>query len=102
MTENINLKEIERKAWKSCYQDGIWDIFLGLILLNFGIAPLMEEITGTTYLISYIILLVLGYIIFYGGKKYITVPRIGNVKFSPKRKLKRIKCFKCIKSDPTG
>lgn len=91
MTKEINLKEMEKKAWKSCFQDGLWDIFLGLIIVGFGIAPLIEEITGITYLISLIILLSLGYIIFYSGKKYITVPRIGNVKFGPKRKLKKIK-----------
>ena len=91
MNEKINLKEMEKKAWKSCFQDGLWDIFLGLILLGFGISPFIEEITGVTYLISYIILLSLGYIIFYGGKKYITIPRIGNVKFGPKRKSKKIK-----------
>ena len=91
MTKEINLKEMEKKAWKSCFQDGLWDILLGLIILGFGIAPLIEEITGITYLISYILLLSLGYIIFYFGKKYITVPRIGNVKFGSKRKLKKIK-----------
>lgn len=91
MNENINLKEMEKKAWKSCFQDGLWDIFLGFILLSFGIAPFIEEITGVTFLISYIILLVVGYIIFYGGKKYITIPRIGNVKFGPKRKSKKNK-----------
>lgn len=91
MNETINLKEMEKKAWKSCFQDGLWDIFLGFILLSFGIAPFIEEITGVTFLISYIILLVVGYIIFYGGKKYITIPRIGNVKFGPKRKSKKNK-----------
>jgi uncharacterized membrane-anchored protein len=91
MTEKIDLKKIEKKAWKSCFQDGLWDIFLGLILLSFGLSPFIEELIGTTYLISYIILLSIGYIIFYGGKKYITVPRIGNVKFGPKRKIKKIK-----------
>ena len=91
MTKKINLKEMEKKAWKSCFQDGLWDIFLGLILIGFGIAPFIEEITGVTYLISYIILLFLGYILFYSGKKYITIPRIGNVKFGPKRKSKKIK-----------
>ncbi|KYK33512.1 MAG: hypothetical protein AYK22_09015 [Thermoplasmatales archaeon SG8-52-3] len=91
MIEKINLKEMEKKAWKSCFQDGLWDILLGFILLSFGIGPFIEEITGITYLISYIILLSLGYIIFYSGKKYITLPRIGNVKFGTKRKYKKIK-----------
>ena len=91
MNEKIDLKEIEKKAWKSCFQDGLWDIFLGLILLSFGISPFIEELTGIIYLISYITLLSIGYIIFYGGKKYITIPRIGKVKFGPKRKIKKIK-----------
>jgi uncharacterized membrane-anchored protein len=91
MEEKINLKEMEKKAWKSCFQDGLWDIFLGFILLSFGISPLIEEITGITYLISYVILLFLGYFIFYFGKKYITIPRLGNVRFGAKRKYKKIK-----------
>jgi uncharacterized membrane-anchored protein len=93
MNDQINLKEMEKKAWKSYFQDGLWDILLGFILLTFGVAPFIEEITGITYLISYIILLSIGYILFYVGKKYITIPRIGNVKFGQKRKSKRIKIF---------
>ncbi len=88
MTEKIDLKKIEKKAWKSYHQDGLWDIFLGLILLNFGIAPLLEEITGTTYLLSYIIILVVAFIIFYSGKKYITTPKLGRVGFGTERKSK--------------
>ena len=88
MTEKIDLKKIEKKAWKSYHQDGLWDIFLGLILLNFGIAPIIEEITGITYLISYNLILVAAFIIFYGGKKYITIPRLGRAGFSTERKSK--------------
>jgi len=88
MTEKINLKKIEKKAWKSYHQDGLWDIFLGLILLNFGIAPILEEITGITYLLSYIIILGVAFIIFHGGKKYITIPRLGRAGFSTARKSK--------------
>ncbi len=91
MPEKINLKQIEKKAWKSYHQDGLWDIFLGLILLNFGIAPILEEITGTTYLLSYIIILVVALFIFYSGKKYITMPRLGRVGFSTERKSKTLK-----------
>jgi uncharacterized membrane protein len=88
MPEKINLKKIEKKAWKSYHQDGLWDILLGLILLNFGIAPILEDITGTTYLLSYIIILVAAFLIFYGGKKYITTPRLGRAGFSIERKSK--------------
>jgi len=91
MTEQINLKEIEKKAWTSYFQDGLWDILLGLILLNFGIAPFIEEITGVNYLVGYIIILFLAEIIFFAGKKYITIPRMGKVKFSNIRRTKRLK-----------
>lgn len=87
----MNLKSIEKKAWTSYFQDGLFDIFLGLITLNFGIAPLIEEITGITYLISYCIMLIVGFILFYLGKKYITATRIGRAKFSEERKTRNRK-----------
>lgn len=91
MNENIDLKKIEKKAWTSYYQDGLWDIFLGLILVNFGIAPFLEEITGITYLLSYISILTIAFLIFYFGKKYITSQRLGIAKFSVERKSKHKK-----------
>lgn len=33
MTQNSNLKELEKKAWTSTFQDGIMDIGIGLILV---------------------------------------------------------------------
>ena len=35
MSTQLNLKEIERKAFRSTYQDGLWDIHLGLIFVRF-------------------------------------------------------------------
>lgn len=91
MTENLDLKKIEKKAWASFFQDGLFDIFLGLIALSFGIAPLIEEITGISYMVSYSIMLIVGFIIFYAGKKYITATRIGRAKFSGERKTRNRK-----------
>jgi hypothetical protein len=31
VSKSINLKELERKAWRSVFQDGLWDIYLGLL-----------------------------------------------------------------------
>jgi hypothetical protein len=90
MNENINLKNIERKAWRTYFQDGIWDIFLGLILLSFGIIPFLEEIGIPEYL-NYLLFFGSPYLILYLGKKFITVPRIGQVKFGSKRKRKQMK-----------
>lgn len=89
MNERINLKELERRAWTSYFQDGLWDIFLGLLLLNFGIAPLFEAITHLPYLVSYLSIIAVAELIFLGGKKYITIPRIGRVTFDHSRQIKR-------------
>ncbi len=95
MNENMDLKKIEKKAWISYFQDGLWDIFIGLLLLNFGIAPLIGAVINSNYsqgelsdLISYSIILIVAYITLYCGKKYITAPRLGRAKFSTERKSK--------------
>jgi hypothetical protein len=90
MSQNISLKEIERKAWKSVFQDGLWDIYLGLLLLAMAVWALLSDVGfseswGMTVLIG---LEVLAMLVLWVGKKLITVPRIGRVKFGPKRKAK--------------
>ena len=37
VSAQINLKEIERKAFRSTYQDGLWDIYFGLIVVGMSI-----------------------------------------------------------------
>jgi hypothetical protein len=90
MSQNINLKELERKAWRSVFQDGLWDIYLGLLLLAMAITALLSDagISETWQYGVYIGLIVLGMVILWAGKKFITVPRMGRVKFGPKRKAK--------------
>jgi hypothetical protein len=90
MSQNINLKELERKAWRSVFQDGLWDIYLGLLLLAMAIGALLSDagIPETWQYAIYIGLMVLGMVILWAGKKFITVPRMGRVKFGPKRKAK--------------
>jgi len=97
MAQDINLKEIERRAFRSTFQDGLWDIFLGLLLLNMGIGTIVGGTLGETELslmsLSWIVLLIvplpfLVFAAFWAGKKFITTPRIGLVKFGPQRKAK--------------
>jgi hypothetical protein len=90
MSQNINLKELERKAWASYFQDGLWDIFLGLLLLAMAIGALLSDIGvpeawSTTI---YVTLMVLSMLILWAGKRFITLPRMGRVTFGPKRKAK--------------
>ncbi len=86
----LNLNEIEKKAYRSTFQDGLWDIFLGLLLFNLAVGALLanrgvSERLNMTILTALGVLIVIAFVI---GKKRITVPRMGIVKFGPKRKRK--------------
>ncbi len=86
----FNLNEIEKKAYRSTFQDGIWDIFLGLVLLILAVGALLSNIgvpEGRNMIIL-VVLQVLALLAFIAGKKCITVTRMGFVKFGPKRKNK--------------
>ena len=90
MSQNINLKELEREAWRSVFQDGLWDIYLGLLLLAMAISTLLSDIgvLKAWHNAIYVTLLVLPIWIQWAGKKFITIPRMGHVKFGLKRKAK--------------
>ena len=91
MTEDINLKEIERKAYLSYYQDGFWEIFMGLFLIGSSISSLLSDNDLARILNTVFTVLLIPFLVFALGKKYITIPRMGMVKFGPKRKAKRNK-----------
>lgn len=79
---NINLKNLERKAYLSYHQDGILDFFIGFNILLFGLWILadMVYLAGAFVAISTPI--------YAQMKKQITIPRLGYVKFSPSRTAK--------------
>jgi len=86
----IDLKGIERKAFRTTYEDGLWDIYLGLMLMSMAIFLARPE-SGFS---PQNILLMLGcftlaYLVFWAGKKYITLPRMGQVVFGPSRRRKK-------------
>ena len=42
MNNKLDLKEVEQKVFQTTFQDGLWDIYLGLLLIIFGLSPLLE------------------------------------------------------------
>ena len=86
MTDKLDLKEIERRAFRSTYQDGLLDIQYGLIVAfmsifiyrpDAGYSPLNIILSTGCILLSGILFLV--------GKRFITIPRMGMVKFGEQR-----------------
>ena len=90
MNEKLDLKQLEQKAWRSIFQDGLYDIFLGVLIMHMGIVYLLsrsalDQVTRTSLNMGIYFFTV---ILLYLGKRYITVPRAGRVKFGKKRRSK--------------
>ena len=89
MDEHIDIKEMEKKAWISTFQDGLWDIYFGLLIMGIGFSwlggffGLPETLDVLLTLFSWDIGVLL---VFFVGKKYVTRPRMGFVKFGQIRK----------------
>jgi hypothetical protein len=102
--EQLNMKTLEKKAFRSFFKDGIYDVFLGLILLSFGLPMMLNEFgwldyeTMTWPLVFALTLNVGALVFFIFGKKYITVPRLGLVRFGKgrKRKMKHVRLLLVI------
>ncbi|MEA1906744.1 MAG: hypothetical protein U9N12_07310 [Euryarchaeota archaeon] len=75
MTQEINLKELEKKAYQDSQQDGLMEAMMGLILMTFG------GFFYSTVFAFYILLIIFsGRIVEFVRRRY-TYPRIGFVKF---------------------
>ena len=87
ITENIDLKGIEKKAWRSTLEDGILDIYFGISVLGLGMGMTLSPVLPNPFnkFIG------IGLFFFLTAKKYITQPRLGKVKFGFKRKGRKLK-----------
>ncbi len=74
--KDSELRTIERKVYMSFFEDGVWDVFLGLFILGWGISILTEAayLPGVSFIGIYFAV--------WGIKKWLTYPRIGYVRFS--------------------
>lgn len=85
MTENIDLKGLERKAYRSTFQDGLWDIFWGLLILGFGLSPWLFDL-GLHRPWNTILVMLPAPLMLTLGKRFITIPRLRLAEVGPKRK----------------
>jgi hypothetical protein len=90
MSTKLDLFQIERRAYRSVFQDGLKDVYYGLIIISMA-AFLFRPAEGYS---PANILLALGgyclsYLLFWSGKKFITLPRMGQVRFGEARKKRR-------------
>ena len=81
-----HLSEAERRAYRLATNDGLWDIFLGCVLLMFAIAPLLSPFMGDFW--SSAVFLPLWALV-YGAiwlvRRSVIQPRVGTVRFGSAR-----------------
>jgi hypothetical protein len=90
MLNQHHLKELERQAFRSTYQDGLWDLYFGLIVICMSIF-IYRPASGYSPLNIVLALsaMVVSYSLFWAGKKYITLPRMGKVQFGAQRQKRK-------------
>ena len=98
MGEDIDLKELEKRAYTSIFQDGLFDIFIGLIVIGWitnSLGDFFDTPFVITILFSYYIVVCTLFILL---KAFVSTPRMGKAKFGPTRKLnvKRFFIFSII------
>ncbi len=84
MSKTTDLKSIERQAYLSYHQDGLIDIFVGILLILLGVTVWFFP-TFWFFLVSGFFALFSSYM---AAKHRITIPRMGYVEFSAARRLR--------------
>jgi hypothetical protein len=80
MQTDIDLKQIKRKVYMSYFQDGLWDILLGVFLVCWGLMVTFDfvAVMGGFWLVFYMLILAL--------KRWLVYPRAGYIKIPEARK----------------
>lgn len=87
MSQRISLRDAERKAFRTTYNDGLVDIFLGCFLLMFVIAPYLSASLGDFW--SSVVFLpfwALVYLVIRLIRRHVVTPRIGTARFGQARR----------------
>ncbi len=84
MIHSDSLEELERRAYRSTFSDGIYDIQFALFFIVFAWFAVIDAL-GISRFVGYA-LLVVPVLLPWLGKRYITIPRMGAVEFRQKRK----------------
>ena len=80
MQTDIDLKSIKRKVYMSYFQDGLWDILLGIFLIVWGLMVTFDfvAVMGGFWLVFYMFVL--------GLKRWLVYPRAGYIKIPEARR----------------
>jgi len=92
INHEIGLEKLEKKAWRTTLEDGIIDIYFGILIASFGPSIGLHDFLPVPFnILLGPILIGFGLVFFILSKKYLIKPRIGFVKFGRKRKARKLK-----------
>ncbi len=83
----IDLKSVESKAWRATFDDGLWDMALGLFMLALMTVKVLVHypLSDGLRMSIFVGLELAAIFTVTAGKVMFTIPRIGQVKFGAKR-----------------
>ncbi len=96
MINKTSLKELERNMFRNSIQDGILDIQIGIMCLNFVLPIYLSPKLGDFW--SSVVFLPLWFLVIFGFKAYrkkVIQPRVGSIQYGTYRK-KRLKRLNII------
>ena len=92
MPEKISLRNAEKQAFTAAYQDGLWDIFIGCVVLMFVIGPYLSPSLGDFWSTAvFAPFWALVYLAIWLIRKHIVTPRIGQVRVSAWRQARLVR-----------
>jgi hypothetical protein len=83
----LSLRTIESKTWKARQQDGLFDMYFGILFLAIGVSALVEALGAPAPVrLATLVVLQFGGVLFYwlAKRRYVS-PRQGAVRFAPPR-----------------
>ena len=91
MNETPSLSEVQKRTVRlPSYEDGLWDLLLGVVFLLLAIYPITRAVLGPAWnLVLFVGLLLLATTIFTALRRRISTPRLGYVRArtTPEKKL---------------
>jgi hypothetical protein len=97
MSPQLNLKDAERQVLRlATFQDGLWDLFLGVFLLMMSLYDVTRNLLGPALnlVLVLLVIFVTVFIVWWAKIRFI-IPRTGLVRFSPSAK-KQIRSIRVL------
>lgn len=92
MSKQISLKEAEQRAFRASYDDGLWDVLLGCVVLMFAVAPFLSRSLGDFWSSAvFLPFWALAFVVIWLIRRRLVAPRTGVVKFGRARRARLMK-----------